>query len=289
MSDDPVAVVRGWFAAINRDDLESMATLYAADAHLDGNDGDLRGRDAIVTRFAAHMARWEPALDGGARRRLRTIGRIETGIATEWVSREADRRTGEVVQSTGYDHFTVREGRIWRQREVVRPMETSDEAVIEPRPSSRRYPERPIVGVGAVVVQDDRVLLVKRRFEPLAGQWSLPGGTLEVGETLQAGVAREVLEETGLEVAVGPVVEVFDRILFDPDDRVRYHFVLIDYLCRPTGGTLQAGSDVADAVFATAAELPSFRMTPKAVTVAEKGLAMPWSPALAGGAPSSRE
>ena len=105
--------------------------------------------------------------------------------------------------------------------------------------------------MGAVIVQDGRVVLIKRRFEPLAGQWSLPGGTLELGETLEAGVAREIREETGLEIEVGPVVEVFDRILLDPDQRVRYHFVLIDYLCRPIGGRLEAGSDVADAVLAS--------------------------------------
>jgi len=156
-----------------------------------------------------------------------------------------------------------------------------------PRPSTRRYPERPVVGVGAVIVQDGRVVLIKRRFEPLAGQWSLPGGTLELGETLEAGVAREILEETGLEVEVGPVVEVFDRILLDPDQRVRYHFVLIDYLCRPVGGRLVAGSDVADAVLASPGELAGYRMTPKAVGVAERGLQMaaaasspPWPRAL---------
>ena len=78
---------------------------------------------------------------------------------------------------------------------------------------SRTYPERPIVGVGAVILVDGKVVLIKRRFEPLAGQWSLPGGTLEVGESLEAGTAREILEETGLVVEVGPVIEVFDRIL----------------------------------------------------------------------------
>jgi ADP-ribose pyrophosphatase YjhB (NUDIX family) len=123
------------------------------------------------------------------------------------------------------------------------------------------------------------VVLIKRRFEPLAGQWSLPGGTLDIGESLTAGVAREAHEETGLLVDVGPVVEVFDRILFDPDGKVRYHFVLIDYLCRPIGGTLQASSDVADAVWAGANELASYRMTSKAETIAARGLAM-----VAGGA-----
>ena len=104
---------------------------------------------------------------------------------------------------------------------------------VNPARPSRQYPGQPIVGVGAVIVQDGKVVLVKRRFEPLAGQWSLPGGRLELGETLEAGLAREMLEETGLEVQVGPVVDVFDRILLDPERKVRYHYVLIDYLCRP--------------------------------------------------------
>jgi ADP-ribose pyrophosphatase YjhB (NUDIX family) len=139
---------------------------------------------------------------------------------------------------------------------------------------SRSYPERPIVGVGAVIVVDGKVVLIKRRFEPLAGQWSLPGGTLEVGESLEAGTAREILEETGLVVEVGPVIEVFDRILFDADERVRYHFVLIDYLCRPTSGTLRHGSDVDDAVLVDPGELERYRLTPKATAIIQRALAM---------------
>ena len=87
---------------------------------------------------------------------------------------------------------------------------------------TRTYPSRPIVGVGAVIVDAGHVVLVRRRYEPLAGRWSLPGGTLEVGETLEEGLAREMREETGLEVRVGPVIEVFDRIIRDDDARVRY-------------------------------------------------------------------
>ena len=97
----------------------------------------------------------------------------------------------------------------------------------------RAYPDRPFVGVGAVIVHQGRVVLIKRRFEPLAGQWSLPGGAVDVGETLVECVAREMLEETGLVVEVGPVVEVFDRIIHDGDGRVQFHYVLVDYLCRP--------------------------------------------------------
>jgi len=139
---------------------------------------------------------------------------------------------------------------------------------------SRQYPSQPVVGVGAVIVRDGKVVLIKRRFDPLAGEWSLPGGRLELGETLAAGVAREVLEETGLEVEVGPIVEVFDRILHDPADRVQYHYVLIDYLCRPIGGELAHGSDAGAAVLVDPADLPRYRLSPRASAVVERGLAM---------------
>ena len=115
-----------------------------------------------------------------------------------------------------------------------------------------------------------QVLIVKRRQEPLAGQWSLPGGMLEIGETLEAGVRREIEEETGLIVDVGPVVEAFDRILLDDSGQVRYHFVLIDYLCRVRGGVLRAGSDVTAAEFADPNALAPYRMTGKAEDVIRK-------------------
>jgi 8-oxo-dGTP diphosphatase len=137
--------------------------------------------------------------------------------------------------------------------------------------SSREYPERPIVGVGAVIVEADRVVLIRRRFEPLAGQWSLPGGTLELGETLEQGAAREMVEETGLVVHIGPVIEVFDRIIYDDEKRVRYHFVLVDYLCWPVSGELRAGSDVEDAVFASRDDLAAYALTSKATAVIERG------------------
>ena len=136
---------------------------------------------------------------------------------------------------------------------------------------SREYPERPIVGVGAVIIERGRVVLIRRRYEPLAGQWSLPGGTLELGETLEQGTAREMVEETGLVVHVGPVIEVFDRIMLDEDERVRYHFVLVDYLCWPLSGELRAGSDVEDAVFAAREDLERYGLTAKATAVIERG------------------
>ena len=140
------------------------------------------------------------------------------------------------------------------------------------RTDSRQYPDRPIVGVGAVIVDAGKVVLIRRRYEPLAGQWSLPGGTLEVGETLECGAAREVLEETGLQVEVGPIVEVFDRIMLDEERRVQYHFVLVDYLCRPVGGTLQAGSDVDAAVLVAPTSLGDYDLTEKASAVIARGL-----------------
>jgi len=106
----------------------------------------------------------------------------------------------------------------------------------------REFPTSPLIGVGAVVVDRGRVLLVRRGREPLKGQWSIPGGLLEVGEPLVTGVAREVLEETGLAVEPVELIELLDRI-HSEDGRVRYHYVIADYLCRVTGGTLQAGSD----------------------------------------------
>ncbi len=139
---------------------------------------------------------------------------------------------------------------------------------------TRQYPERPIVGVGAVIVEAGKVVLIRRRYEPLKGHWSLPGGTVEVGEALEAALTREMVEETGLVVEVGPVIEVFDRIMRDEQQRVRYHFVLIDYLCWPSGGALQAGSDVDAAIWADPATLSDYALTAKATSVIHRGLTL---------------
>jgi mutator protein MutT len=106
----------------------------------------------------------------------------------------------------------------------------------------REFPDTPLVGVGAVVVQEGRVLLVRRGTEPMKGNWSLPGGVLEVGESLAEGVVREVEEETGLRVEVVELVELLDRIHRE-EGRVRYHYVIADYLCRVLGGEPRAASD----------------------------------------------
>jgi ADP-ribose pyrophosphatase YjhB (NUDIX family) len=138
--------------------------------------------------------------------------------------------------------------------------------------NTREYPERPIVGIGGVIVDAGKVVLIRRKYAPLQGQWSLPGGGVEVGETLEAAVAREMLEETGLDVVVGPVIEVFDRIMRDDEERVRYHYVLIDYLCWPIAGELRAGSDVDAAIWVDPADLPPYRLTAKATAVIERAL-----------------
>src|SRR5512146_2063494 len=125
----------------------------------------------------------------------------------------------------------------------------------------RDYPDRPLVGVGAVILQEGRALLVQRATEPLKGQWSIPGGMLEVGETLRQCAAREALEETGLQVQPVEVLEVLDSIYPDPDGRTRYHYVLIDFLCRAGGGELQAGGDAAQARWIGPGELQDLPMT----------------------------
>ncbi|HTH43425.1 MAG TPA: NUDIX hydrolase [Terracidiphilus sp.] len=137
----------------------------------------------------------------------------------------------------------------------------------------REFPLAPLLGVGAVVVDEGRVLLVRRGHEPLKGQWSLPGGLLEIGESLTAGVAREVLEETGLIVEPIELIELLDRIHHE-GERVRYHYVIADYLCRVTGGTLQAASDADDARWVERAEWNSpsaLKLDPITVRVMELG------------------
>lgn len=140
-------------------------------------------------------------------------------------------------------------------------------------PIEREFPATPLVGVGAVIVQDARVLLVRRGTEPLKNHWTLPGGMLEVGEALTGGVIREVREETGLDVEPIELIELLDRIHRE-DGRVRYHYVIADYLCRVTGGGLRAASDAAAVRWVERSEWNSHSalvLDPITVRVIEKG------------------
>jgi 8-oxo-dGTP diphosphatase len=136
----------------------------------------------------------------------------------------------------------------------------------------RRFPAQPVAGVGAVILDGDRVLLVKRGHAPLKGEWSLPGGTVELGESLEDALRREVREETGLEVAVGPLVEIFERIERFGDGRIEYHFVIADYACRTSGGHLVHGSDADAARWVSLNELAAYKVTEKATAVIHKAV-----------------
>ena len=130
----------------------------------------------------------------------------------------------------------------------------------------REFPERPIVGVGGVVIHGKRVLLIRRGSEPLKGEWSIPGGLVELGEELADGVRRELKEETGLDVEPLEVLTVFDRI-FREGSRIRYHYVIVDYVCRRRAGRLKPDSDVIDARWVRREDLPQYHLTEKATAV----------------------
>lgn len=125
----------------------------------------------------------------------------------------------------------------------------------------RRYPKRPILGIGALIFQGKRILLAQRGKQPLMGWWSLPGGVLETGESLVDGIRREVREETGLEVKPLEIATVFERIIPDSQGRAEYHYVLIDYICRVTGGEAQPASDVSALAWVTEDELTGYQLT----------------------------
>mgnify|MGYP001167292049 FL=1 len=126
----------------------------------------------------------------------------------------------------------------------------------------RKYPDQPIVGVGAIIFRDDQVLLIQRGKEPSLGQWSIPGGAILVGETLEEGVRREIFEETHLEVQVLTLVKVLERVFRDSDGRVVYHYVLVDFLCHYLAGELRSDSDAQDARFVNLQDLPAYRIAP---------------------------
>jgi len=129
-----------------------------------------------------------------------------------------------------------------------------------------------VVGVGAVVVRGEKALIVKRAHEPRKGEWSLPGGLLELGESLQDAARREIKEETGLEVVVGPIIETFDRVHRDDAGRIRYHFVIVDFVCWSDVGEATPGSDAEAAAWAAAGELDDYGVNTHAAAVIRRGL-----------------
>ena len=137
----------------------------------------------------------------------------------------------------------------------------------------REFPEVPLIGVGAVIVESNRVVLVKRAHPPLQAQWSIPGGVLEVGELVREAAAREAREETGLIVEPTKLLGVYDRVLRNPEQRVQYHYVLIDFLCRRVAGELAAASDAAEVQWFTQKELPDLKLAEDTLDVIAKGFA----------------
>jgi len=137
----------------------------------------------------------------------------------------------------------------------------------------REYPEQPLVGVGAIIIESSRVVLVKRAHPPLQAQWSIPGGVLEVGELVRAAAVREAREETGLIVEPGELLGVYDRVLRDGAGRVQYHYVLVDFLCRRASGELEAADDAAEVRWFTREELPPLGLAEDTLEVIEKGFA----------------
>ena len=135
----------------------------------------------------------------------------------------------------------------------------------------REYPETPLVGVGAIIIEENRVLLVKRGHPPLMGEWSIPGGVLEIGETLREAAIREAMEETGLQVEPSTLLGVFDRVLRDADERILYHYVLIDFLCRRISGEPRAGGDVDDVRWFSREEIATLSLAKDTAEVIERG------------------
>jgi 8-oxo-dGTP diphosphatase len=137
----------------------------------------------------------------------------------------------------------------------------------------REFPEVPLVGVGAIIIEGDRVVLVKRAHPPLQAEWSIPGGVIEVGELVREAAVREAREETGLIVEPGELLGVYDRVLRNPEKRVQYHYVLIDFLCRRVAGDLAAASDAAEVCWFTQDELTGMRLAEDTLDVIRKGFA----------------
>jgi 8-oxo-dGTP diphosphatase len=135
----------------------------------------------------------------------------------------------------------------------------------------REYPDRPLVGVGALIIDNNRIALIKRGKAPLLGEWSIPGGMLELGETLRKGAEREALEETGLVVRATELLGVFDRVVPDQDKRTLYHYVLIDFLCERISGDLHASGDASEARWFTREEMSKLPLAEDTAAVIRLG------------------
>ncbi|MFI5125752.1 MAG: NUDIX hydrolase [Candidatus Acidiferrales bacterium] len=139
---------------------------------------------------------------------------------------------------------------------------------------NREYPERPVIAVGGVVVSGARALLIRRAQPPLEGRWSIPGGLLELGETIAQGIERELMEEAGVQVRALELIEIYEKVLRLPNQPPQYHFVILDYLCEFLGGNALAGSDVTDVAWSTEDELDRFNLTTEAKRVVKRAFAM---------------
>ena len=137
--------------------------------------------------------------------------------------------------------------------------------------SSRRlYPDKPMVGVGVLISEEDRYLIIKRAVEPDKGLWSIPGGMVEIGERASDAAVREAKEETGLDVEITDLLDVVEKIIKEEDGLIRFHFVILDYRATPTGGVLQAASDALDARWVMAEEFPDYELTPTLVEMLKR-------------------
>ena len=135
------------------------------------------------------------------------------------------------------------------------------------------YPERPLIGVGVLIREGDKYLLIRRMAEPDAGLWSIPGGMVELGERAAEAAKREALEETGFDVEIEEVLSVVDKIIVDDEEKIKYHFVIVDYLAEVRGGKLKASSDASDARWVNPSEFPSYDLSPTlAQLLREKGI-----------------
>ncbi|HVB36239.1 MAG TPA: NUDIX hydrolase [Candidatus Acidoferrales bacterium] len=140
--------------------------------------------------------------------------------------------------------------------------------------NDRQYPERPVIAVGGVVISDARVLLIRRAQPPLQGRWSIPGGILELGETIAEAIERELMEEARIQVRPLELIEIYEKVLRLPDQPPQYHFVILDYLCEFLGGNAQAGSDVTEVAWSAEDVLDRFNLTAEANRVVTRAFAL---------------